>query len=84
MKSAGSELANKNGGISGVSVSVDGSWQKRGFSSLNAVVAAISIDTGIVVDCEVMTPYCKACKSNEHLKSTDPQAYAPWQATHVA
>ena len=33
MKSAASELANKNGGVSDVSVSVDGTWQKRGFSS---------------------------------------------------
>ena len=37
MKSAASELANKNGGVSDVSVSVDGTWQKRGFSSLNGV-----------------------------------------------
>ena len=29
-----------------------------------------------------MARYCKACKSNEHLKTTDPQAYATWQATH--
>ena len=82
MKSAASELAKKNGGVSDVSVSVDGTWQKRGFSSLNGVVAAISIDTGKVVDCEIMARYCKACKSNEHLKTTDPQAYATWQATH--
>ena len=82
MKSAASELANKNGGDSDVSVSVDGTLQKRGFSSLNGVVAAISIDTGKVVDCEIMARYCKACKSNEDLKTTDPQAYATWQATH--
>ena len=55
MKSAAS-------GVSDVSVSVDGIWQKRGFSSLNGVVAAISIDTGKVVDCEIMARYCKACK----------------------
>ena len=29
-----------------------------------------------------MARYCKACKSNEHFKITDPQAYATWQATH--
>ena len=38
--------------------------------------------TGKVVDCEVMASYCKACKSNEHLKTTDPQVYATRQATH--
>ena len=74
MKSAASEY--KNGGVTDVSVSVDGTWQKRGFSSLNVVVAAISIDTGKVVDCEVMARYCKACKLSEHLKTTDQQANA--------
>ena len=69
-------LDHLNGGVSDVSVSVDGTWQKRGFSSLNGVVAAISTDTVKVVDCEIMARYCKACKSNEHLKTTDPQAYA--------
>ena len=73
MKSAASEY--KNGGVTDVSVSVDGTWQKRGFSFLNGVVAAISIDTGNVVDWEVMARYCKAGKSSEHLKTTDPQAY---------
>ena len=80
MRSAASEY--KNGGVTDASVSVDGTWQKRGFSSLDGVVAAISIDTGKVVDCEVMASYCKACKSIEHLKITDPQAYATWQETH--
>ena len=82
MKSAAPELKNKNGRVTDVSVSVDATWQKRGFSSINGVVAAISIDTGKVVDCVVMARYCKACKSNEHLKTTDTQAYATWQATY--
>ena len=34
MKSAASELENKNGDVTDVSVSVGGTWQKRGFSSL--------------------------------------------------
>ena len=32
-----------------IRVSVDGTWQKRGFSSLNGVVAAISVNTGKVI-----------------------------------
>ena len=42
-------------------VSVDGTWQKRGFTSLNGAVAAISIETGRVLDVEVMTSYCQGC-----------------------
>ena len=29
-----------------ISVSCDGTWQRRGYSSLNGVVSAISVDTG--------------------------------------
>ena len=42
-------------------VSVDCTWQKRGFTSLNGAVAAISIETGCVLDVEVMTRYCQGC-----------------------
>ena len=38
-----------------VGVSVDGTWQKRVFSSLNGVVAAVSASTGKVLDCEVLS-----------------------------
>ncbi|GFT41063.1 uncharacterized protein TNCV_1098271 [Trichonephila clavipes] len=31
-------------------VSVDGTWQRRGFSSLNGCVSAISVDTGKIID----------------------------------
>ena len=82
MKSAATEFANKDGNVTVVAVSVDGTWQKRGLSSLNVVVAAISAETGKVVDCEVMACYCKACKLNKQMKPTDPQAYAAWLATH--
>ena len=42
-------------------VSVDGTWQKRGFTSLNGADAAISIEIGRVLDGEVMTRYCQGC-----------------------
>ena len=42
-------------------VSVDGTWQRRGYSSLNGVVVAISIDTRKIVDMEVLTRYCRQC-----------------------
>ena len=40
-------------GVANVTASFDGTWQKRGYSSLNGVVAAIS--NGKVVDYEVMS-----------------------------
>ena len=43
-------------------VSVDGCWQTRGYQSLNGCVAAISIDTGKVLDVEPMPRNCKECR----------------------
>ncbi|GFW65335.1 uncharacterized protein TNCV_396011 [Trichonephila clavipes] len=43
-------------------ISVDGTWQRRGYTSMNGCVAAISVDTGKVLDIEVMSSYCPICK----------------------
>ncbi|GFW09073.1 uncharacterized protein TNCV_3081651 [Trichonephila clavipes] len=42
-------------------ISIDGTWQRRGNSSLNGCVSAISVDTGKILDIEVMTQYCHIC-----------------------
>ena len=42
-------------------ISVDDTWQKRGCTSLDGAVAAISIETGCILDVEVMTRYCQGC-----------------------
>ena len=66
MKEAALELRSNNNsnvelGIADTGVSVDSIWQKRGFTSLNGAVAAISMDTGRILDVEVMTRYCQGC-----------------------
>ncbi|GFT86125.1 uncharacterized protein TNCV_3257271 [Trichonephila clavipes] len=38
-------------------VSVDGTWQRRGHSLLNGCVSVLSIDTGKVLDLEVMSKW---------------------------
>ncbi|GFX16635.1 transposable element Tcb2 transposase [Trichonephila clavipes] len=43
-------------------ISVDGTWQRRGYSSMNGCVAALSVDTGKVVDIEIMASYCPTCR----------------------
>ncbi|GFW19817.1 uncharacterized protein TNCV_3561201 [Trichonephila clavipes] len=43
-------------------ISVDGTWQRRGYTSVNGCVAAVSVDTGKVLDIEVMSSYCPTCK----------------------
>lgn len=65
------------------SISCDGTWQKRGFSSLNGAVAVISIETGKVLDVEPMSRYCNACVANDKLKDIDPAKYETFQASHA-
>ena len=40
--SASADEAKQNDGTADISVSMDGKWQRRGFSSLNGVVVAVS------------------------------------------
>ena len=58
-----------------VSVSVDRTWQHKGFTSLNGVIAAISIDTGKVFDTEILSKSCKGCTRMQTIKAKDPHAY---------
>ncbi|XP_064470221.1 uncharacterized protein LOC135384970 [Ornithodoros turicata] len=56
-----------NDGFVECGVSVDGTWQKRGYSSLNGCVTALSIETGKVLDLEVMSSFCNTCRKLERL-----------------
>ncbi|GFW32651.1 uncharacterized protein TNCV_3678991 [Trichonephila clavipes] len=49
--------------ISQCGVSVDGTWQRRGYSSLNGCVSVITIDSGKVLDVEFMSKVCRLCNS---------------------
>ena len=61
----------KDADVIDIGVSVDGTWQRRGFSSLNGVVAAISIDSGKIVDVKPMSRYCRQCFVNTRLMEGD-------------
>ncbi|GFW14843.1 uncharacterized protein TNCV_1563061 [Trichonephila clavipes] len=43
-------------------IAVDGTRHKRGYSSLNGVVCATSVENGKVIDFEALTKYCSSCK----------------------
>ena len=58
-------------GTDNISVSVDGTCQKRGFASLNGVVIAIGVKNGKVIDGEALGGYCKACIVKEDLRKVD-------------
>ena len=42
-------------------VSFDGTWAKRGFTSLTGVVFVVSVDTGEVLDYHVLSKACQRC-----------------------
>jgi len=60
-----------------------GSWQRRGYSSLNGCVAALSMDNRKVIDIEPMSRYCRGCNDMEDTKLKDPALYDSWKKTHV-
>ena len=65
-----------------IPISCDGSWQRRGFASLNGSFTSISLDTGKIVDIQVMSRYCKGCKSKGPLQKTDKFAFDNWKQKH--
>ncbi|XP_033609282.1 uncharacterized protein LOC117282699 [Cryptotermes secundus] len=63
-----------------ITVSYDGTWQKRVFSSLYGIGAVIDVLTGLVIDFEVMSKYCDICVQQQNtLNSVD---YASWHKAH--
>ena len=65
-----------------IGVSVDASWQRRGYSSLNGVTTVISIESGKVIDTHPQTKHCQQCALKEKLRKTDSKAYEAWKSTH--
>ena len=72
----------KDADVIDIGVSVAGTWQRRGFSSLNGVVAAISIDSGKIVDVEPMSRYCCQCVVNTRLMQGYNNALELWKRSH--
>lgn len=76
MEDAANELHEENcNSITKCGVSCDGTWQRRGYSSLNGCVTTLSIDTGKCLDVEIMTKVCHGCqridKQTDALKKAD-------------
>ena len=61
-------------------VSFDGTWQKRGYASLNGVVTAMS-SQGKCLDVEIMSKKCKACQRWKGKAETPP--FIKWKEAHM-
>lgn len=62
MKEAAEEAVQLNNGDSDLAVGIDGTWHKRGHTSNHGVVVATSMESGKVLDIEILTKYCHICK----------------------
>ncbi|GFT80317.1 uncharacterized protein NPIL_582031 [Nephila pilipes] len=69
MAEAVHEAVEENEGGRDIAVAVDGSWQKRGFSSKNGVVTDTSVDTGKVIDVEILSKHCICPNKTKHLQN---------------
>lgn len=65
----------------GLTVSGDGSWRKKGFSSLFGFATLIAWFTGKVVDLEVKSKYCQSCTMWKKKEGTP--EYEEWRETHA-
>lgn len=64
-----------------LTVSGDGTWKKRGFSSLYGVASLIGYYTGKVVDVLVKSSYCHMCVTWKN--KLDSAEFEEWQENHI-
>ncbi|CAF2123078.1 unnamed protein product [Rotaria magnacalcarata] len=66
-----------------ITVSGDGTWQKRGFSSLHGVVEVLSNGpTSKVIDLERLSKKCSICTGLLSIKYSDPKKYSEIKNKH--
>ncbi|XP_014479554.1 PREDICTED: uncharacterized protein LOC106746921 [Dinoponera quadriceps] len=84
IKSAGDEerriTLEKNPDSVGLTVSGDGSWRKRGFSSLHGVLSLIGYHSNKVLDFTVKSSHCHGCSLWKNKKGT--AEYDLWYEEH--
>jgi hypothetical protein len=66
-------------------ISIDGSWNKRGWSARDGVVAVISIDTGKVLDVVFLSNSCTTCEQMKRKRKDGAISridYLSWVVSH--
>ncbi|GFU39229.1 uncharacterized protein TNCV_1903131 [Trichonephila clavipes] len=62
IQNAAKEAICESEGNTNIAVAVEGTWQKRGYTSLNGALTVTSIDTGKVIGVDILSKYC-ACEN---------------------
>lgn len=76
----GSSTRTSTGGCPVVDVTFDGTWHKRGRTSHHGVGIVMEIDTGLVLDYQLLSNFCRGCVSGPSPSSPD---YDKWLAEHI-
>lgn len=66
-----------------IAVTFDGTWSKRGFTSLTGAFFVISLDTGEVLDYHVISKTCQKCSRKKSQCQDDVDAFEEWKIEHV-
>ena len=67
-------------GVFDIGISGDGTWRKRGYSSIYGIVTALSTVTGKVIDIEIMSKDCRECTVWRNKEGT--QKFQDWWEGH--
>ena len=67
--------------ILNVTVTCDATWQKQGHQSLYGVMVVASLETGQVLDVEVLSKWCKDCHAKRRLHPTSTE-FLDWREEH--
>ena len=63
-------------------VSVDGTWQRKGFTSLKEIVTAVTLDSVKFLDTAIISKSCKSCTRMQVIKAKDPYGYDKRNPAH--
>ena len=74
---------NSDDDVVDIAVSYDGSWHKRGHTSLYGIGCVIDLLTGYVLDYEVLSKFCQACTTaKKELGESSPEFFY-WKEGHA-
>ena len=74
---------NGGAGVVDITISFDGTWHKRGFTSNYGVGIVIDVSTGLVLDFEVLSKYCQACALHSNREVTEAER-EEWRREHAS
>ena len=86
MRVAAAQLVDDGNAPVDIAVTTDGTWMKRGFTSLYGVQTCISWNTGKVLDEDILSKHCSLCErwsTKQRQGKVSAADYDAWHAGHL-